>query len=193
MKKTKKILFIFLTIFCSCLNILILVGTVYYFLKFNEFRTVRFNSNGGTTVENKIVKTGSLLVLPTNLKKVGFEFLGWEIDGNLVKNSIIVDKNINLIAKWKAIKVYTYSIRFLNEDGTLYSRQLVKENGLAYTPKKPYKYGYIFEYWTLNGEKFDFSNPITSDLELYPMFTERVVEDFEGIVDEGYDQEIIEN
>lgn len=194
MKKLKKVLFIFLIFFCASINFLILSGNIYYIIKFREYSTVTFNSNGGTDLESQTIKTGEVINQLIEPEKLGFEFVGWELNGKNIVFPITVEKNIELVAKWKAVKINTYSVKFYNEDGTLYSRQLVKENSLAFSPKKPYKSGYKFEYWSYNGEAFDFSTKITNDLELYATFKEKTLDDeYKDIIDEGYDQEIIED
>lgn len=194
MKKSKKIIFNVLIILCACINAIVIIGSSYYYHKFKEFSTVDFNSNGGTNIEKQTVKTGTTIELPSGIEKLGFEFFGWELNGEIVYSPIIVNKNIELVAKWKSIKVNTYAVKFYNEDGTLYSRQLVKENSLAYSPKKPFKSGYTFEYWSHNGEEFNFDTKINNDIQLYPVFKEKIIEDdYKDIIDEGYDQEIIED
>ena len=193
MKKKKTFLFVFLILICASINIIILVGSAYYIFKSQEYRTIIFNSNGGTLIESQTVESGTIVELPAEPIKLGFKFAGWKLNNEFINTPITVDKNIELVAKWEAIKINTYAVKFYNEDGTLYSRQLVKENTLAFSPKKPKKSGFTFEYWIYNGEKFDFSTRITKDIELYPIFKEKVEENYDHIIDEGYDQEIIDD
>lgn len=194
MIKFKKILFIFLLFVCCFFSLTIILGNVFYYFKFKEFSTITFNSNGGTEIEAQTFQTGSIVELPTKIEKLGFEFIGWQLDNVIVESPITINKNIKLVAKWKAIKVNTYAVKFYNEDGTLYSRQLVKENSLAYSPKIPFKAGYTFEYWSYNGEKFDFNTKINSNFELFAIFKEKINEnEYDSIVDEGYNQEILED
>lgn len=64
------------------------------------FYTVRFNSNGGTPVEDKLVKQGGSVDEPPIPVRDGFVFDGW-YDGNRQWSfSFSVDKDMTLTAKW---------------------------------------------------------------------------------------------
>lgn len=56
--------------------------------------------------------------------------------------------------------------------GTAVETVSVKNKGTIQKPADPTREGYTFEYWTLNGEKFDFSTKITSDITLVAVWKE---------------------
>ena len=170
MRILKKICFIILIIFCSLLNIGMVVGTIYYSEKYKEFCTITFNSNGGTIIENKIVKSGSVIEFPEAPTKLGFNFIGWEYNGEIINEPIVIDKNTTFIAKWQANKTITYIVNFYNDDGTLITKQIVKLNDWVDVPSTPKKDGYTFEYWTYKGEMFDFNTKITENMDLHAVY-----------------------
>ena len=76
-----------------------------------------------------------------------------------------VPPSATLIIKEKPqAKVFTVS--FNSDGGTGVEKQSVIENDKAKTPTNPSKEGYTFTGWYLNGNRFDFNTPITSDITL---------------------------
>ncbi len=68
--------------------------------------TVKFNSNGGSTVKSVTVKKNDVVTEPTAPTKAGFKFEGWYTDSKLTKKynfSAKVTKDITLYAKWTEI------------------------------------------------------------------------------------------
>ena len=61
-------------------------------------------------------------------------------------------------------------VSFKNEDGTVLEMQKITKNGLVEMPDAPEKEGYVFLYWTLDGERFDFNTKITKDMVLIPKY-----------------------
>lgn len=192
MKSLKKTGFITLIVFCSILNITMIIGTIYYTSKYKEFCTIVYNSNGGTIIENQIVRSGSKIEFPENPTKLGFDFIGWELNGEVIDNNAVIEKNITLVAKWQAEKIITYTVNFYNEDGSLFTKQKVKSNEHVHKPTAPEKYGYKFAYWSHNNEEFDFSKIIYEDINLFAVFIESD-EIIPPIIDEGYDEEILDD
>lgn len=60
--------------------------------------------------------------------------------------------------------------------GTAVETVTVKNKGTVQKPADPTREGYTFEYWTLDGEKFDFSTKITKDITLVAVWKEISVE-----------------
>jgi uncharacterized repeat protein (TIGR02543 family) len=74
--------------------------------------TVTFNTNGGSAVTTKTVKSGEKVSAPTAPTKDGYTFDGWYSDAALTKAysfSSAVTSNITLYAKWTTAS-YTYTI-----------------------------------------------------------------------------------
>jgi len=60
----------------------------------------------------------------------------------------------------------SYKITFISSGGNEINSQIVEENGKVTKPADPTRSGYIFVEWTHKGTKYNFSTPVTSDLEL---------------------------
>ena len=66
----------------------------------------------------------------------------------------------------------TYTVTFVDEDGTaLSTAQTVHYGETVASPENPEKEGFFFKQWNLNGAKFNFTTPITSDTELVASWT----------------------
>lgn len=59
-----------------------------------------------------------------------------------------------------------YDITFETNGGSLVETCSVDEDGLIIKPEDPVREGYVFLGWYYNGELFDFSTPVTSDMVL---------------------------
>lgn len=64
--------------------------------------SVRFDTNGGSNVENQYVESGEIAVKPTNPTKNGYTFAGWYSDKELTiaYGFTPVTENVTLYAKW---------------------------------------------------------------------------------------------
>ena len=145
---------------------------------------VEYNSlNGTEIVEISDIEEGSLLQRPEDPVKDGFVFVGWynrngEESGEWgdlwIFEEYPVWESMTLFAKWEK-KAETYTVTFFNH-GKEYSRyEDLEMNSVIEEPELPKETGdEIFSGWYTsddNGqtylEKYDFTNPIKSDLELY--------------------------
>lgn len=71
--------------------------------------TIKFETNGGSKVENVVVKKGELLAAPADPTKAGYDFDGWYTDKALsVKYDFAtpVTKAFTLYAKWGKIDIF---------------------------------------------------------------------------------------
>ena len=129
--------------------------------------TVKFNTNGGSKVDNQKVKSGEKVVEPTNVTKYGFILDGWYLNNTKYDFSTPVTKNITLSAKWNEDpSVKRYTVKFDSNKGSSVSSQRVIEEQTATTPKTPTKSGYKFVEWQLDGKKYDFKTKVTKDITL---------------------------
>lgn len=60
----------------------------------------------------------------------------------------------------------THTVTFMLDSENEYQQITVEDNGYLAVPRTPEKDGSVFEYWTLNGEKFSFRTRVTEDLTL---------------------------
>ena len=114
-----------------------------------------FNVSLEETEENKIVD----LQMPT---KAGYDFAGWYLNGSLYEDeSILVDKNIILSAKWEVIN---YKITYDVDGGRLTSIVGGYTCEDEVTLPTPVKEGYTFLGW--NGNLTKIAKGTTGDLNL---------------------------
>lgn len=138
--------------------------------------TVKFNSDGGTSVKDQEVAVGSKAVKPTDPTKSGYVFVGWQLNGKTYDFSKEVTEDITLKAIWEKEKA-KYTVKFVDKDGKqLANDQLVVEGEKATKPADPTMDGYKFDVWLLNNVTFDFSTPITKDITLTAHF-DKIVND----------------
>jgi len=69
-----------------------------------EKYTIKFNTDGGTTIPNQVIEKGNKVERPSNLTKTGYIFKGWTLNGSVYNFSTKVTKNITLEASWKKIE-----------------------------------------------------------------------------------------
>ncbi len=66
---------------------------------------ITFNSDGGTSIQNQIIKMGEKVSKPDDPTKENNTFLGWYLNDALYDFNAEVNENITIIAKWKKQKV----------------------------------------------------------------------------------------
>ena len=70
-----------------------------------EYVTVTFDTNGAGELEAKQVEKGAAIGELPVLKKEGFAFKGWAVDGELIDASYVVNGDVELVATFEEIKV----------------------------------------------------------------------------------------
>ena len=70
-----------------------------------EMVTIKFNSDGGTTIANSVVEKGSKVEKPANPKKEGYTFVEWQLAGAKYDFESEVTENLELVAIWEENKV----------------------------------------------------------------------------------------
>lgn len=129
----------------------------------NETITVKFDSNGGNSINDVVLNVDETIVEPINPTRRGYTFNGWYLDGIKFDFSTPITKDITLKADWIT---NIYKVVFAETDITSdieYGQKVSK-------PRDLIKDGYRFEGWKLNDALFNFDTPITSDITLYPSF-----------------------
>jgi oligopeptide transport system substrate-binding protein len=144
----------------------------------DEF-TVKFHSNGGTTVADVVVEDGSVVAEPTTpTKEVTGEFhtfVGWYTDEELTTEYNFADAvtaDLDLYAKWVLEVVLRFDTR---TDAIISPALLGAAGGPADEPTAPTRDGYTFEGWFttkrgltwLEPEAVVFPYTVTEDDTLY--------------------------
>ena len=118
------------------------------------YKTVKFDPNGGSSVQNVVVEEGSTVSKPTDPTYEGYTFLGWYLGETLWDfETGAVTADITLKAKWERI---TYTVSFNSDGGTAVDSQTIGMGDHASTPKEPSKDGCVFLGWFLGNEKWNF-------------------------------------
>ena len=131
------------------------------------FYTVRFDAQGGSTVESLTVEHGKTIEKPTDPVKASFTFSGWHKERECTTpwnfTTDTVTANITLYAKWTPIPPATVTVTFTVKggNGTLTAKagnteltspaSVKKDTDVAFTPNP--SAGYEVDYLLINGEK----------------------------------------
>ena len=155
--------------YLTCLLVLIMLlftGCI------KSYKTVTFDSDGGTPVESIKVEKGNTINEPSAPTKEKYEFVGWFLDGEKFnfKNTKI-EKNITLKAGWLKNEV-TYEVVFKDYDGTELKKETVKEGNSATAPVPPTREGYTFTGWDKDFTNVQSNLVITAQYEKkeYPLY-----------------------
>ena len=127
---------------------------------------VTFVYNNGE--DDKVVEVlyNTKLEEPEEPKYEGYEFNGWYKDEREYYFYDEVVEPFTLEAKWEKAKDNEYVINFNTNGGTRIESQTIKKGNKVVEPKDPTREGYEFVEWQLNGNKYDFTKEVTSNLTL---------------------------
>lgn len=132
--------------------------------------TISFNTDGGTSVIEQVVKKGDTLVKPDIPVKEGYKFLYWEMDGKEFDFLSKIKNDVTLKAKWEKLDDIPvgnkYTVIFNTDGGNNISSQQIEENKTVSKPINPTKEGYKFVEWTLDGTVYDFTAKVTRNIIL---------------------------
>ena len=136
----------------------------------NTSYTVRFVSNGGSSVPSQTVNSGGTATRPTRPTRSGYTFDNWYTTSALTtayKFSSPVTGDITLYAGWKII---TYTVTFESNGGSFIAVLSVNSGSAINRPTDPIRSGYILENWYTDSALktvYNFSTPVTGDIVLY--------------------------
>ena len=147
--------------------------------------TITFNSNGGSSVANKVIKKGEKVSKPANPTRTGYTFNGWYLDNKSFNFNTSIEKDITLTAKWtknqtsssnnnssqsqtpsKPQEVKKYTVTFNSNGGSSVATQTIVAGGKATKPADPKRDGYTFVNWTHNGGAYNFNSPVNGNVIL---------------------------
>ena len=124
--------------------------------------TVKFDSDGGSSVAAQTVNSADKVIRPQNPTKENHVFAGWfDKDGsewNFDFNR--VTEYITLYAKWEPCP--TFTVTFNSDGGTDTPPQYVVDGNKISVPETPTKANHVFLGWYLGNEKWDFDNDLVN-------------------------------
>lgn len=126
-----------------------------------QTHTVTFTGAGDDFTQT--VADGSSANVPTVPSKKGYTFDGWYEGDILYDFTSPVTSDLTVEAHW--IK-NTYAITFDSNGGSDVDAQQVAYMDTASQPDNPILDGYTFQGWTLDGDMYDFTTPVTSSITL---------------------------
>lgn len=136
--------------------------------------TIKFVTNGGSSVTDVSVDYNTSLEEPTAPTKEYYTFAGWFKDSKLTKPYDFTGKitaAFTLYAKWN---IDSYTVSFNSNGGSEIAPASVNYNSVVRAPAAPEKTGYTFQAWYTDAEltnAFDFTTKITGNLNLYAKYT----------------------
>ena len=140
---------------------------------------ISYALDGGTNAQSNpsFYTVDSETISLSEPTRTGYRFNGWTWEGQTTPNKAVTiakgsTGNRKYTADWEILQ---YTVKFMNEDGTqtLTDDQTINYGGNATKPNiaDPVKEGYRFMGWGVNGEPYDFSNGVTGNITLTPIFS----------------------
>lgn len=145
---------------------------IVYYAKYQKTAntvSIRFLNYDGSVLATQSCDYGDVPVYqgatPTRAakdEKTAYEFAGWSPELSEAKADGEYTATFKEVAREYSVSYYV--------DGTLLSSSEISYGGILTAPADPVKEGYRFVGWTNNGQPFDFTSPVTSDLSLKAEF-----------------------
>ena len=141
-------------------------------------QTVKFDSNGGSTVASATVEYGQKVAQPAAPSRTGYTFAGWytaKDGGSKYDFTKPVTADMTLYARWTINK---YEVKFDTDGGSAVKSATVEHGKTVVKPEDPTRTNYTFTGWytaKTGGEKFDFAKPITSNVTVFAQWQPRIV------------------
>lgn len=132
------------------------------------YYTITFITNQGTTIDPIEVIEGGLVTKPTDPTRENYDFSKWTKNGIEFNFNTRIGENITLTATWI---IHTRTVTFDYGEGSYVAPQIVDLFSRA-TSVSPTRNNYLFLYWELDGEKYNFSTTVTEDITLVAVWEE---------------------
>lgn len=130
--------------------------------------TISYDLAGGSGTTQNIIEKGSIPNRPKNPTKNGYTFTNWTIDDKVYNFDTPINENTTIKANYEKNKYV--SIMFDTDGGSNLPSQIILSGDTISDYEIPKKEGYIFQYWSLDGEKFDMDTVITEDITLLAIY-----------------------
>ena len=106
--------------------------------------TVKFMDHDDTVLKTQVVESGKAATAPADPTRDGYNFIGWDKAFDNVTSDLVVT------ATYEKIAIQTYTVTFVNYDGTTLTTSMVNSGEDATPPTNPSKSGADFLGWTGN-------------------------------------------
>ena len=124
--------------------------------------TVIFRDYDGTVLKTQTVEKGKAASAPANPSREGFTFAGWDNAFHNVTADLVVTAMYKFVP---SIAIVTYTVTFLDHDGTVLKRQEVVKDNAATAPATPSREHFTFAGWDKSFDR------VTSDLVVTATYT----------------------
>lgn len=131
---------------------------------------IKFDLDGGSGTVQREINKGEILKMPITPTKFGYNFVSWTVDGEIFDFSKSINEDITIKANWEAI-VY-HKVSFDTVNGNVINSQMIPSGNIIKELPVPVKEGYVFKYWSLDGEEFDINTKIDKDMVLIAIYEE---------------------
>ena len=141
----------------------------YVFVPETVTHTVTFDTGDGTPVDPQTVNHGEQAIDPGTPTRDGYAFTGWLLDGEPYDFATPVTGDVTLVAGWKETPdptPVTHTVTLDAGNGSQPVRVMVVDGEPVGRPADPTRDGYAFKGWTLDGQPYDFAQPVTGDITL---------------------------
>lgn len=131
--------------------------------------TVAFNTGGASNIPSQKVKEGDKAARPTDPKRTGYTFTGWQLNGKDYDWNTPITTDIILTATWQkneTPKPVFYTVKFDTGNGSKIDLQTIQQGGKVKKPADPTLNGYKFIGWQLDGKDYDFNTAVSKDMTL---------------------------
>lgn len=135
------------------------VGTSEDDVKVAETYTVTFKGHNGAVLKTMTVKSGGNAVPPAEPIREGYVFAGW--NGSYTN----ITADITLVAQYIPEKAMSYTVTFLDYDGTVLKTQKVEKGQNALAPDAPIREGFEFSGWDKSFDNVTKNLTVTAQYE----------------------------
>ena len=118
--------------------------------------TVTFKDWDGSVLKTQTVASGGSATPPSNPTRDGYVFTGWD------KSFTNITANTDIHAQYT---IKTYTVRFLDWNGTVLDTQTINHGSNATPPPNPTRVGYTFSGWSGN-----YTN-VTANVDIIAQYT----------------------
>ncbi len=135
---------------------------MYFVFSMNKTFVVKFDTDGGNTIESQEVKENELVVKPTDPTKNDNVFVNWMLNDKVYDFQTAVTSDLTLKAKWQVM----YNVTAKLEENEYSQKVLENEKVDVSKFTFPEREGYVIKIYQDDSTEYNLDNPVTSNLSL---------------------------